>query len=141
MTYATQDDIVSFHGDRVLKVVADRNKDGTPEAATVTLALESATAEIDSYLRERYTVPLSTPGPMIKTICVDIAVYRMALSESSCTENMIKRYESALAWLKDIAAGKASLEATNIDGGDGGQDAGAQDVTGGKRAGFFFSTR
>jgi phage gp36-like protein len=108
MPYAMQADISNLYGQNAL-VVADHDRDGVPDAGPIAVALDYATAEIDSYLAARHTLPLAEVPLVLTQICVDIAVYRLALSGELMTEEIDKRYERALARLRDLASGKASL--------------------------------
>lgn len=108
MAYATQADIEAIYSPDAL-YVADRDGDGVADAAAVTRALDAASAEIDSYLGVRHTLPLSeTPAVLIQP-CVDIALYRLALSRSVLTEEHRTRFEDAIVFLTRVANGKAAL--------------------------------
>jgi phage gp36-like protein len=108
MAYATQSDITDLYGLNAL-YVADRDGDGVADAAAVDRALASASAEIDSYLLVRYTLPLPDVPQILVQACVDIAVYRLALSHDVLSEEHRRRYEDATAHLKRIARGEAAL--------------------------------
>jgi phage gp36-like protein len=108
MAYAAATDITEIYGQHAL-YVADRDGDGVADAAAVDRALASAAAEIDSYLVGRYMLPLHEVPAILKQHCVDIAVYRLALSADVLTEEHRRRYEDAIGHLKFIAAGKAGL--------------------------------
>lgn len=108
MAYATQTDITDLYGADAL-YVADRNRDGAVDTVAVDRALVSASGEIDSFLAVRYQLPLhEVPGVLVQ-FCVDIAVYRLALSADVLSEEHRRRYEDTLGHLKLIAAGKAAL--------------------------------
>jgi phage gp36-like protein len=114
MAYATRADIVALYGERALLVASDRDRDGISDEDVYTNGLESATAEIDSYLGQRYrALPLSSPSRMLKTVCIDIAIYRMSQSETSLTEEIYNRYKAAIDWLKLVAKGDVSAEAAS----------------------------
>lgn len=76
----------------------------------ITDALQAASLTIDSYLRERYTLPLSQPtidaSPLART-CGDIARYE--LNPSQEIEAVSKRHDKALRWLRDLANGVVGL--------------------------------
>lgn len=119
MAYATKIDIDKFYGERLLEVIADRDANGEVDVASVDRVLEDSTGEIEAYLSNRYNLPLDPGPPLIRRICVDIAVYHLAGMTGATMTNEIKdRYERALSFLKDIALGRASL-GTN-PGGEGG---------------------
>jgi phage gp36-like protein len=106
--YATQADIVTLYGANAL-YVADHNRDGVADSAAVTRALLSASDEIDTYLAARYTLPLTEVPGFLRTLTVDIGLYRLALSADVLSEEHRKRYEDALGHLKRIARGEAAL--------------------------------
>lgn len=109
MTYATEQDIIDLHGAELLDLLADTDADGVRDPETVTRAIDDASALIDGYLSGRYALPLSQVPRTLATLCVDIAIYRMARSPDLLTEDIRQRYEDALKFLRDIAAGKAGL--------------------------------
>ena len=114
--YAAQADIVSLYGENALFVAV---RDGEVDAPAVERALASASAEIDAYIAVRYALPLVETPPFLQTICVDIAVYRLALSADVLSEEHRKRYEDALGFLKRVSEGKATLIITpQPDAGD-----------------------
>ncbi|MCB1397262.1 MAG: DUF1320 domain-containing protein [Rhodobacteraceae bacterium] len=108
MASATQSDIVTLYGDDAL-VVADRDRDGLAETAAVSRALDLASAEIDTHLAARYALPLAKVPAMLTAWCVDIALYRLALSADVLSDEHRRRYDDAIAGLKLIGAGRAAL--------------------------------
>jgi phage gp36-like protein len=119
-SYATAADIVIIYGQDILDAVASRDGSGRGSPEAITAALDAATAEIDTYLGTRYTVPLNPVPPYIRQVCVDIAVYRLALDIGPRTEEMRIRYADAIAYLKNVAEGKFELPDTGGGGGDPG---------------------
>lgn len=114
MAYATKDDIDALYGTNFLEDVADRDADGNADIEAIELALKMATSEIDTYIGARHAVPLAAPTDSIKQICVDIAIYKMAIRATALTEEMRQRYEDAIAWLAKAASGKVSLGTTPL---------------------------
>jgi len=108
MTYAIAQDIVELYGPSAL-YVADRDNDGAADDGAVTRALSLASDEIDSYVGVRYALPLPAAPGILRQHCVDIAVYRLALSADVLTEEHRRRYDDAIAHLLRIANGKAAL--------------------------------
>lgn len=105
MAYATQDDITTLYGPAAL-YAAEVN--GVVDAAKVSRALSSASAEIDSYLAVRLTLPVE-PTELLMQFAVDIALYRLASTADVMTEELRQRYDDAIAHLRRIADGKAQL--------------------------------
>jgi len=134
--YATQADIATLYGANAL-VVADHNRDGIVDSAAVTRALTSASDEIDTYLAARYTLPLTEVPGFLKTLAVDIALYRLALSADVLSEEHRKRYEDALGHLKRIAKGEAALVFTATPATGDIDVSGAQPIVSGGPAKLF----
>lgn len=109
MLYATAADITDLYGPDAL-VVADRNGMGVADAVAVDRAIASASAEIDAYIGTRYTLPLPSTPVHLVTVCIDIAIYRLALSADVLTDEHRRRYDDARAFLKMVSTGAATLQ-------------------------------
>lgn len=116
MSYTTQADLEARFGTAELLAIADRNADGLIDAAVVVQAIVDAEAEIDSYLGGRYTVPLGPTVPaLVQRLAADMARYR--LQDDNPLDEARERYARALAALRDLADGRASLpDAVTTDG-------------------------
>lgn len=108
MPYATWQDISDLYGHHAL-VVADHDRDGAPDYPSIERALVSASDEIDSYIGVRETLPLPRVPGILTQFCVDIAVYRLALSADVLTDEHRRRYEDTIKHLARIAKGEAAL--------------------------------
>lgn len=109
MAYATVAQMEVRFGEAELAQLSD------PEGltiipATVEKALSDAAGLIDSYLGRRYPLPLAQVPDAVVTVCQDMALYNLlTLRRRGDIEDARTRYEDALAWLKDIATGRATL--------------------------------
>jgi phage gp36-like protein len=111
MTYAVQQDLVDRFGDAELKQLTDRVNGTTIDATVVAAALADAGAEIDSYLVQRYALPLSATPDVLKRVACEIARYRLYANQSgAASETVRNNYKDAVAWLRDVAAGRANLD-------------------------------
>ncbi|WP_243092581.1 gp436 family protein [Thermus hydrothermalis] len=86
----------------------------TPEGeARAQAALREAWGEVESYLAQRYALPLPALPEVLRAKAVDIAVYRLMMRRGirpgTADEAVIGRYRDAVAFLKDVALGRASL--------------------------------
>lgn len=84
-------------------------------------ALARASREADTYLAPRYPVPLAvsgedTPEPL-KSIVGDMARYHLTGGPAQASEDILRRYDDARAWLKDIAKGVTDLVLPGQDTG------------------------
>src|SRR5579883_3511616 len=107
--YATMDDIIALYGADLLDRVADPQNTGRADPAIVAAALAEASGIINSYLSMRYILPLNSVPDFLKTECIDIAMYRMAVSEDVLTTQIERRYDHAISHLKEISKGIAGL--------------------------------
>lgn len=87
-------------------------------------AIADASETVDSYLAaipgRSFTLPLTVPPAKIVGVTADIARYELWAQRAS--EEVQRRYEQAISYLKDLVAGRASLiigdETPIDDGGD-----------------------
>jgi phage gp36-like protein len=70
-------------------------------------ALADANAEIDGYLTGRYALPLDPVPLMLKRSACDIARYH--LFDDRVTEQVQKRYDGVVAFLRSVGKGDISL--------------------------------
>ncbi len=110
MSYAVQADLL----DRVTAVelvqLTDDEKTGQVDVTKVQAALDRATGVIDSYVRTRYQTPLQTSNTATE-ICVDLTLYYLfSRRAQKMRETVRQSYDDAIAILKDISTGKASLD-------------------------------
>jgi phage gp36-like protein len=89
-------------------------------AQVVTDVLTEASGKVDSYCRLRYNVPLQA-SEQIKGLTLDIAEYLLFARKRRIPDDVRQRYEDAIAFLKDVSAGRAGLDqpaaATQQSGG------------------------
>lgn len=104
--YATQADMEKRFPASELVSLTAKNGGTVIDAGVLNEALASATACIDAYLSGRYAVPLATVPDVLIGKCCDIARYEL---DPRPPEDVIKRNSNALAFLRDVQSGKASL--------------------------------
>lgn len=123
MTYATQQDLVDRFGSEELVQLTDRtNLPPTTIDATVTgRALADADALIDSYLAERYTLPLASAPARLVKIASDVA--RFFLHGNAATEAVRTAFEDAARWLRDVSEGRATLDVAGVEPATGAAEA------------------
>lgn len=107
MNYATVDDLIERFGEDELLGVAHSETHDTLDETRVETALSDASRHIDSYLRLRRSVPVDPVPGVLVGACADIARFR--LHDDHAPDEVSDRYKATIQWLKDIAAGKASL--------------------------------
>lgn len=111
MPYATSADIETIYSANVLDRIAYNPDLPTPgrDPAMISRAVDEASAEIDTHLSVAFSVPIEPTPPILRQLCVDIAIYRMALTFDKLTLEITERYKSATKMLERIADGKAGL--------------------------------
>lgn len=112
MAYATQDDLVPLRlTEAELIQLTDDTKSGVVNPDVVAKALEEASGRVDSYCRGRYITPLQQ-SDIVKGFTLDITVYLLFSRRRNVkmAETIRQRYEDAIAFLKDIASSKASID-------------------------------
>lgn len=111
--YATTQDIIDLYGREFVEVVALRPDEASltepATAAAITDALAQATSEADSYIAQRYATPVANRPRVLEVHVINIACHHLAATQDRMTEIIRQRYEDAMRWLKDVAAGKAKL--------------------------------
>lgn len=107
MNYASVQDMIDRYGATELAQRSNRVDGATVDETVVTRALDDATAEIDSYLTTRYTLPLATVPPVITRLTCDIARYQ--LHDDGAPETVRTRYEDAVSLLKKFSSGDVCL--------------------------------
>ncbi len=107
MAYATRQTLVDAFGEDQLRELADRNRDGDADDAVIDRALAAADAEIDGYIAARYALPLTEAPVRLVDAAAVIAFYR--LHPSAIPDDVQKRYDLTIAFLRDVAKGVALL--------------------------------
>lgn len=108
--YAQVTDMQMRFGQEELEQLAPSDS-GAVDQDKVDSALSDASAEMNTYLGSVYSLPLTDPNPYLKTICCDITRFR--LWDDAVSEEVRKRYEDAVAWLKKVVKGDVSLGIEN----------------------------
>ena len=101
--YATEADLVARFGEEIgnLKLMVSN-------PTFVDDAIQDATEEINGHIGGRYPLPLPNVPSNLKRMACDIARYRLYFEQP--TEEVRKRYEDAIAFLKRVADNKAHLQ-------------------------------
>lgn len=109
MSYINQHDVVQRLGSQQFINLTDIDGDGIADAAFLADNISDVEAEVDGYIGQRYSLPLSSSPAILKRICVDILVYRLSAYGALNTEEITKRYNDAVSWLKEVADGSFIL--------------------------------
>ncbi len=106
--YCTQADLEARFGAQEILELTDRNADNVADAGVLENAIADAGAVIDTFVAKRYDLPLSSvPAALVKTAC---DLVRYALHKEDPPDRVAAAQKDAMAFLRDIAAGKAVLD-------------------------------
>jgi len=130
MTYATKQQMIDRFGQDELIQLTDRSGAGVIDDVVLDQALADADAEIDGYLAGRYQLPLGSVPPILVVYACDIARYR--LYDDAATEQVSRRYQDAVRFLRLAADGKVQLGPAS-DGSEPQPADGASMVSDGRR--------
>lgn len=108
MTFASAQDLQDRFGLGELLLVADRDRDGAPDAEVIAAALEDADSEIVALIAGGATIdPGNVPRNLVRIAC---NIARYYLYQAAPTEDVRQRYEDAVAFLKLVRSGQAGLD-------------------------------
>jgi phage gp36-like protein len=109
MSYAVEADMQTHFGAAEVLIAADRNGDGIADSGVIIDSLADSSAEIDSYLAVRYTLPLASVPSVLVRVCCEITMYRISINGPSMTEEKRVRYEDAVKWLTNLSKGIVTI--------------------------------
>ena len=121
MPYCTLNDIKDQIPEaNIIQLTDDEGLDEVNQER-VDKAISVAGSVIDGYLRGRYSLPLENVPELIKTIAIDIAVYKLyeRRLELEMPETMVNRYKNAVKTLEQIQKGIIKLGIESPDTGPG----------------------
>lgn len=112
MAYTSKAEVITRWGTDETVLSADRDpQDGIADDAAIAAACQDASSLIDSYLaRGGYAVPVDPVPPVLTLRASDIAIYLLSQGVGELTTEKRQRYDDALKWLEEIAAGNGKVE-------------------------------
>ena len=111
MSYCTYNDLLLAFGEAEVVALSDRDRDSLPDDQVIEDAIAFADSHIDSYVRERYSLPLANPPANLKGMACDFARYR--LYQDQPTSLVQDRYNVGCFFLKDVARGLVQLDTSD----------------------------
>lgn len=109
--YCTLTDITgAIPADDLIELTDDAST-GAVNQAVIDLAIADAGELLDGYLRGRYSLPLVPAPGLLKTLAVDVAVWRIYSRRVrlALPEAIDARYKNAIKLLEQIQSGKINL--------------------------------
>lgn len=113
--YAEVSDLVARFSEHEIMQLTDRERMGVVDADVANIALDDATAEINSYLG-RYKLPFAQTPAILVRLCCDIARYRLSSAGNvNITDEIKNRYKiDVLKLLDALGRGDVSLGVDNL---------------------------
>ena len=112
-TYITKHDILTRMDSAKLVQLTDDARSGQVNDEVVDQAIAEAEGTVESYLRTRYTLPVPLTLK-VRSLCLDVAIFQLYQRRTTTTGGIYDvakgAYEKAIAFLKDLSAGKAALD-------------------------------
>jgi len=110
MPYSTKTDILKQISEEDLTGLTDDAVNGMVDDNVVNKAIQDADGEINSYCKKKYEVPFNPVPDMINKLSVDISIYHLySRRQNLLNESVMKRYDDAIKFLKDVARGLAEI--------------------------------
>lgn len=108
MAYATTTDMTERIGEQTLIQLSDLESSGVVDESRVEAAIADGDGLIDSYISQRYALPLPGASPLLTGISCDLAVHR--LHRHGAPEEVRRMKEAAIELLERIAKGEVRLD-------------------------------
>lgn len=114
--YIALADVQKIRADKELIQLTDFDGLGKIDTGRIDVAIEWASAQLDSYARRRYDLPLKTSNQVIG-LAVTLTAYRLEADRNALRETTEKEFNRAMSFLKDVARGLASFDQDQITQG------------------------
>lgn len=110
MGYSTENDIIKALPEETLIELTDDNESQSIDSPKVVEAISKADGEIDTYISNRYPLPLSSVPAILRGFSVDIAIYLLYKRKvEEIPETRRTAYKDAIKTLVRISDGKMDL--------------------------------
>ena len=109
MAYATIADMEKRLAVSVLVQLTGDSQGGAAYNTAINEELDQASAVVDSYAATRFDTPLQD-STRVRQLVTDIGAYELEKNKGTVRETDRAAYEDAIRFLRDLAAGKATLD-------------------------------
>ena len=109
--FATLEAMTEKFGERELIGLTDNEKpyQDVINMDKLNAAMDEANSEIEGYIAARYSLPLQTVPPFLKSLACHMARYHACTGTMSDNDPIKTRYENAVKSLKEISKGTIAL--------------------------------
>lgn len=114
MAYITNADIEERLGSQAYVQLTDDDGDGVADVGVVDEARLGAEGEVNSYLAQRYTVPIDVSvhtelAGLLASITLDLVECRLRSRRPPAPTDAVRKRSQAIDWLSGIAKGRIEL--------------------------------
>ena len=114
MAYITNEDIEDRLGAAVLVQLTDDDGDGESEAGVIDEAKLGAEGEVNSYLAQRFQVPIDLElhpelAGLLATLALDLVEYRLRARRPPIPADLMAKHDQVIDWLRAVARGSVQL--------------------------------
>ncbi len=121
MLYCTLQDLVDRFSEAEILQLTDRAHVGLIDEEVLGRAIEDASGEIDGYIAAAgYDLDLDPVPRILAAYACDITRYR--LYDDAATDQVTRRYDDAIKFLRALAKGDVRLDARDPEPGVGGAE-------------------
>lgn len=113
--YASQSDLKDrFDGDAEVAFLTDTEETGTPDTDVLDDCIESAEAEINTWIAQRFQTPVDVSldtelARLLKRKTIDLAEVYLLRRGPQVSEEKEKQEDRVLSWAKSVGKGEAQL--------------------------------
>jgi phage gp36-like protein len=118
MGYCTSNDILSAAAEQNITLYTDDDRSGAPDAGVIADAIASASARVDSYISGRYGTNLEPVPELVKSLTVDICIYKLSGRPGDAPATYRDNYNDAIRLLEQIAKGDADIPGITVSEDD-----------------------
>jgi len=119
MAYCTEADLIRRYGETELLQLADREQTGAIDAEVLAEVIGAADAEIDEYVGQVQSVPLTAPAAKVVNISIVLTYWNLMIqagAEAKPEAAWVVAAKRARQWLADVAARRLRLDASAAPG-------------------------
>jgi len=121
MDFCTLSGLQTRFSELLLVRLTDDNSLGVIDESKVTAAITGIQGEVEGYLRQIYTLPLSELPPELQTAAEDMVLERIysGKPERETPKDVKDRAADARSWLKDVKKGLTQLSVATLPAAPG----------------------
>jgi len=109
MAYIDETDVKKVLPEQELILLTDDSGSGTINTSNLSQCIADSEAIIDAYLRPQHSVPLDSPGDLIKKIDIELTIFHLHKRRDTVSEAIRNYYQDNIAMLGKISNGSIAI--------------------------------